>query len=118
MTTSKTGKHGHAKANITGTDIFAGTKHMDISPTSHNMEAPFVSTKTWTLDDVKGDGFVTLSDEEGNVREDLKLPKDEKLSKEIQDAHEERQDGEWSDIEVQVTSAMGIDQVMSVNISK
>jgi translation initiation factor 5A len=24
MTTSKTGKHGHAKANITGIDIFNG----------------------------------------------------------------------------------------------
>ena len=26
ITTSKTGKHGHAKANITGIDIFTGKK--------------------------------------------------------------------------------------------
>ncbi|KAG6853857.1 translation initiation factor eIF5A [Blastosporella zonata] len=26
MTTSKTGKHGHAKVNITATDIFTGKK--------------------------------------------------------------------------------------------
>ena len=27
ITTSKTGKHGHAKANITGIDIFTGKKN-------------------------------------------------------------------------------------------
>lgn len=42
LTTSKTGKHGHAKANITGTDIFTGKKVIDISPTSHTMCKYFV----------------------------------------------------------------------------
>ena len=37
---SKTGKHGHAKANITGLDVFTGRKYVEISPTSHNMTAP------------------------------------------------------------------------------
>ncbi len=37
ITTSKTGKHGHAKANITGLDIFTGNKYQDMSPTSHTM---------------------------------------------------------------------------------
>ena len=44
ITTSKTGKHGHAKANITGIDIFTGKKVMDISPTSHTMYQPVVDT--------------------------------------------------------------------------
>lgn len=33
-------QHGHAKANITGVDIFTGNKYMDVSPTSHTMSAP------------------------------------------------------------------------------
>merc|ERR1711998_470588 len=32
---SKTGKHGHAKANIVGLDVFTGKKYNEISPTSH-----------------------------------------------------------------------------------
>ena len=36
VTTSKTGKHGHAKANITGLDIFTGAKpSASIVPRSH-----------------------------------------------------------------------------------
>ena len=40
------GKHGHAKANITGIDIFTGKKVVDISPTSHNMTQPVVTKTT------------------------------------------------------------------------
>jgi translation initiation factor 5A len=45
--TSKAGKHGHAKATIVGTDIFTGKKYEDSSPTSHNMEEPFVIRKEY-----------------------------------------------------------------------
>mmetsp|Transcript_10692 Transcript_10692/g.17485 ORF Transcript_10692/g.17485 Transcript_10692/m.17485 type:complete len:160 (+) Transcript_10692:150-629(+) len=74
VTTSKTGKHGHAKANITGLDIFTGQKKMDISPTSHNMVAPFVTVSTYDLLDVADDGYCSLMDENGETREDLKCP--------------------------------------------
>merc|ERR1719265_2423472 len=68
VTTSKTGKHGHAKANITGLDIFTGNKKVDISPTSHNMVAPFVKTTTWSIIDIQ-DGHATLMDDGGETRE-------------------------------------------------
>ena len=38
--TSKTGKHGHAKAKIAALDIFTGKRLEDAQPTSHNMSAP------------------------------------------------------------------------------
>ena len=40
LLTNCSSQHGHAKANITGVDIFTGNKYMDVSPTSHTMSAP------------------------------------------------------------------------------
>ncbi len=40
ISTSKTGKHGHAKANITALDIFTGKKLTEVKPTSANLYAP------------------------------------------------------------------------------
>ena len=52
ISTSKTGKHGHAKANITAIDIFTGKKYEDMCPTSHNMECPRVTRSSWDLQDI------------------------------------------------------------------
>merc|ERR1711939_863030 len=39
---SKTGKHGHCKAHIIGTDIFTGKKYEELVPSSHNIQVPNV----------------------------------------------------------------------------
>jgi len=74
ITTSKTGKHGHAKANITGIDIFTGQKKVDISPTSHTMTQPVVVNITLQLTDITDDDYCSCMDEDGEMREDLKMP--------------------------------------------
>lgn len=38
VSTSKTGKHGHAKCNFVGIDIFTNKKYEEMAPSSHNVE--------------------------------------------------------------------------------
>lgn len=45
VSTSKTGKHGHAKANFVAVDIFNGKKVEDVIPTTHTTQVPIVSTR-------------------------------------------------------------------------
>eukprot|EP00438_Fugacium_kawagutii_P006486 Skav231970 [mRNA] locus=scaffold2806:321634:324816:+ [translate_table: standard] len=49
VSTSKTGKHGHAKAHIVAIDIFTGKKMEDLCPTSHNLDVPFVKRTEWQV---------------------------------------------------------------------
>merc|ERR1719446_1204132 len=73
--TSKTGKHGHAKAHIVALDIFTGKKLEDLCPTSHNMEIPFVKHTEYQLISADGDtGDVSLLKEDGSTKDDLNLP--------------------------------------------
>lgn len=72
MSTSKTGKHGHAKVHMVGIDVFTGKKLEDISPSTHNMDVPNVIRKEYQLVDFDGDYF-NLMTEDGECREDLKL---------------------------------------------
>jgi translation initiation factor 5A len=76
MSTSKTGKHGHAKVNLVGIDIFTGKKLEDMSPSTHNMDVPHVQRNEFTLIDID-DGFLNLMDGNGDTKNDIKLPEGE-----------------------------------------
>jgi len=73
MSTSKTGKHGHAKVHMVGIDIFNGKKLEDICPSTHNMDVPVVKREDYTLVDII-EGYLTLMADNGDLREDLKVP--------------------------------------------
>ncbi|CAN9502478.1 unnamed protein product [Ophioblennius macclurei] len=106
MSTSKTGKHGHAKVHLTGLDIFTQKKYEDICPSTHNMDVPNVTRKDYQMVDIV-DGFLTLMSEGGDVREDLKLPEGE-LGKEIAKKAEKGED-----FMVSVLSAMSEEHVIA-----
>ena len=110
VSTSKTGKHGHAKCNFTAIDIFTGKKHEDIIPSTHNTDVPFVVRKEFSLLDISEDGFVTLMDANGDTREDIKLPEyPDNFAREIRNLFENAGDKSYMVI---VLSAMGHDQIV------
>lgn len=86
MSTSKTGKHGHAKVHLVALDIFTGKKLEDICPSTHNMDVPHVKRKEYQLNDIDED-FLNLMDDNGDTREDIKLPEGE-LGEEIKSKHD------------------------------
>ncbi|MCJ1351745.1 MAG: Eukaryotic translation initiation factor 5A [Icmadophila ericetorum] len=77
MSTSKTGKHGHAKVHLVALDIFTGKKLEELCPSTHNMDVPNVSRKEMQLLDISDDGFLSLMSEDGETKDDVKLPEGE-----------------------------------------
>ncbi|KAI5291156.1 Eukaryotic translation initiation factor 5A [Ascosphaera aggregata] len=69
MSTSKTGKHGHAKVHLVALDIFTGKKMEDLCPSTHNMEVPNL--------DITDDGFLSLMADDGTTKDDVRLPEGE-----------------------------------------
>jgi len=110
MSTSKTGKHGHAKVHMVGIDLYNAKKYEDICPSTHNMDVPFVKRVDFQLVDISQDNFLSLMDEGGDVREDVKIP-DNDLGTEIRQKFE---DGE--DVVCTVLCAMGIEEVIATKV--
>ena len=113
ITCAKTGKHGHAKASITGIDVFTGKKCEDSYPTSHNIDAPFIVRKEYQLVNIDpDDGFVTLLNEKGVTRSDLKLPTEECFAAVTHKAKEYFNAGK--EILAQVMEACGEEHIIDV----
>jgi translation initiation factor 5A len=110
MSTSKTGKHGHAKVHIVAIDIFTNKKYEDICPSTHNMESPNVKRSDYQLMSINPDGYVSLLDlETMEERVDLKLPEGE-LNQQIKESFEKDEGG----ILVTVVKSMGEEQILAM----
>ena len=112
VSTSKTGKHGHAKCHFVAEDIFTGKRCDELVPAGHNLEVPVVSKTEYTLLDIDDDDHMSLMDEKGETREDLKLPDDRcgesafALGQEVQKKFDE-----GAELVVTILSSMNIDQL-------
>ncbi|CAN6873248.1 unnamed protein product [Brassica oleracea] len=109
VSTSKTGKHGHAKCHFVAIDIFTAKKLEDIVPSSHNCDVPHVNRIDYQLIDISEDGFVSLLTDSGGTKDDLKLPTDDNLSALMKSGFEE-----GKDVVVSVMSSMGEEQICAV----
>jgi translation initiation factor 5A len=109
MSTSKTGKHGHAKVHMVALDIFTDKKLEDICPSTHNMDVPVVKRIEYQLIDIKEDNFVSLMDlTTCDTKDDLRLPEG-KLGEDIKAAFEKDETG----ILVNVVSACGEEMILA-----
>lgn len=109
MSTSKTGKHGHAKVHLVGLDIFNNKRYEDLCPSTHNIDVPNVSRIDFQLIDISDDGFVTLMTDKGDTRDDLRLPTDTELATKIKEEFAK----EDNTVLVTVISAVGEESIIA-----
>jgi len=122
VSTSKTGKHGHAKCHFVAIDIFTGKKMEDLVPAGHTTLVPFVEKEEIQCIDCDDDDFVTLLTVDGDTRSDIKLPRSlpppeipgaDELSQKIIDWLKDEKD-----FYVIVLTACGREQIMDTKIMK
>ncbi|KAJ3056477.1 Eukaryotic translation initiation factor 5A [Rhizophlyctis rosea] len=106
MSTSKTGKHGHAKVHLVAIDIFTGKKLEDLSPSTHNMDVPNVTRTEFALLDID-DGFLSLMNPDGSTKDDVKVPDSDIGSQLEADFHDGKE------LIVTVVAAMGEEHALS-----
>lgn len=106
MSTSKTGKHGHAKVHLVAVDIFTNKKMEDLSPSTHNMDVPNIIRNEYALLDID-DGFLSLMTADGSTKDDVKLP-DNEIGAKIQEDFDADKD-----LIVTVVAAMGEEHALS-----
>ena len=104
ISSAKTGKHGGAKMHFTAVDIFTNKKMECMEGSTANCEIPFVARTEYSLVDISDD-FLSLMEENGNIRQDIRTPQN--LKKELMEKF-----NAGSNVYVTVTAAMGQEVAM------
>ena len=106
MSTSKTGKHGHAKVHFVATDIFTGKKLEDMAPSTHNVNVPNVKRTEYQVIDMDEE-YVSVMEENGDTKE-IRIPTDSDLINKMNKC----MDNEDKMFYITVLSAMGEEAVV------
>jgi translation initiation factor 5A len=80
--TSKTGKHGHAKARIVAIGVFDGLKRSYLSPVSSMIEIPMIEKKSGQVISITGDSLQIMDMETFETLE-TPFPKEEGVVNQI-----------------------------------
>eukprot|EP00656_Telonema_subtile_P022755 TRINITY_DN2398_c0_g1_i3.p1 TRINITY_DN2398_c0_g1~~TRINITY_DN2398_c0_g1_i3.p1 ORF type:complete len:138 (+),score=42.83 TRINITY_DN2398_c0_g1_i3:141-554(+) len=113
VSTSKTGKHGHAKCHFVALDIFTGKKMEELCPSSHNAVVPTVTRKDYQIMDCEssepGQPISLIDPETSECTDEFNMPPDVDLCIALFAAFET-----GDDALVTVVQAMDHAQIMSV----
>ena len=115
--TAKTGKHGAAKAMITGIDILTSNKYECTYSTGDTVDAPITKRTEYNLINVDEDDFVTLLLDSGDTKEDIKIPEDEWL-KEVAAKIREIFEAGTKECIVTVLATMGTEKIVQCREGK
>eukprot|EP00457_Paulinella_chromatophora_P014374 gb/GEZN01014792.1/.p1 GENE.gb/GEZN01014792.1/~~gb/GEZN01014792.1/.p1 ORF type:complete len:197 (-),score=38.43 gb/GEZN01014792.1/:122-712(-) len=120
MSTSKTGKHGHAKVKFTGVDIFTGKKYQELQSSTHAMEEVLVTKSEYTVMDIDERGQITSLDADDHEGPALSVdtnPQTENdVHKELWTAYGVMKDTE--EMIISVTNAMGSEAIQSFKVAE
>merc|ERR1719473_1778180 len=119
MSTSKTGKHGHAKVKFTAVDIFDNSKHEMIESSTHNVDIPNVKRAEWQLLDIDDDGFLSLIGGDGDEqKDDIKIKNDE-VGDLIRDCWAKANEADSNqDVMVTILNAIGKEQAIDGKLTR
>jgi len=117
FSTAKVGKHGSAKAMVTGIDIFTSQKHEATFGSGDMIDAPVTKKTEYTLVNIEDDGFVHLMDDSGELKEDLQLPTDDWLKDDVARIKSIFEEGKKECL-VTVLSALGKEKIVGVKEGK
>merc|ERR1712054_737696 len=117
VSTSKTGKHGHAKCHFVAINIFNGKKAEELCPATHNAEVPFVKRTEYQVMSIDDEPYISLMDADGECREDLQFPDQADDDKKVTDAIKEYMEGGDCDVMVTVLGACGQEKIVDAKKS-